>query len=627
MAFYKNIWYYKTSTMVLETKEGGHMRKFFAWIKNTNKDFYECRNSAFAVKKRDRDLFFITTVALVYAIIAILSGFIYFGRFDRGVFEEYISFAAINLVTLLVLLLIYRLVPRYKNKENLKLNARFLQHLTWFYVLATYTWSAHAMMISGTRSNTVNYVLWIVTMISVGTVFTLNPYEILVSNIYSLTLLLLKLDANDVANAGVTIIYSVIVFVVIDTFLMVNKYFTYISDYKKGEAVAEMQEERERFMVSFTHEMRTPLNAVLGKNRMILNDTQEVSTRQLASEINSSGKILLSLINDLLDLSKMQAGKMNIVPNAYSASTISYELADIMRSEAKAKDLGFKLEIGNNMPAGLYGDDVRIRQVIMNLLSNAIKYTKEGSVSLRMDFKFSDDEKKSGYLSVGVIDTGIGIKKEDIPKLAKVFSRVDEDKNRNIKGTGLGLAIVSSLLKLMGSKLEVESTYGLGSMFSFTIWQSVTDPTPLKEKVLEAETNKEKFIATSANVLVVDDNKVNFSVCKGLMKYYGFTPDFAQGGRECLEMILKKDYDIIFLDHQMPEMNGIETLEKIRETYPNIYKKTPIVALTANESAHSKSEYLGYGFRDYLSKPIDADKLHNILGTYLPKDKVAILNR
>jgi CheY-like chemotaxis protein/anti-sigma regulatory factor (Ser/Thr protein kinase) len=279
------------------------------------------------------------------------------------------------------------------------------------------------------------------------------------------------------------------------------------------------------------------------------------------------------------------------------------------------------------MPAGLYGDDVRIRQIIMNLLSNAIKYTKEGSVSLRMDFNYSDLDKKTGYLNVGVIDTGIGIKKEDIPKLAKAFSRVDEERNRNIKGTGLGLAITSSLLNLMGSKLQIESTYGLGSTFFFSVWQTVTDATPLKEKEFSKEANKEKFVATTADVLVVDDNKVNFAVCKGLMKYYGFTPDFASGGKECLKMIQEKKYDIIFLDHQMPEMNGIETLEKIKELYPNIYKDTPVVALTANESAHSKSEYLGYGFRDYLSKPIDADRLHNILGTYLPKEKVAYLNR
>lgn len=603
------------------------MNKLLDKLKSINQDFYECRNSSYSIKKREKDIFFITSFSLVYAVVAIVSGFIYYGGVNEGVIKEYVSFACINLAAILMLLLIYRVVPFYKSKENLKRNGRFLQHLTWFLVLGIYTWAAKAMILSGERSNMVNYVLWIVVMISVGTVFTLNPYETVVSNVYSLTLMLLMLDKKDLETAGITIIYSIIVFVIIDTLLMIKKYFTFMEDYKKGEKMAEMQEERERFMVSMTHEMRTPLTAVLGKNQIILNDTKELSTRQLSSEINSSGKILLSLINDLLDLSKMQAGKMSIVPNSYSTKTISYELADIMRSEAKAKDLGFKLEIGNNMPAGLYGDDVRIRQIIMNLLSNAIKYTKEGSVSLRMDFNYSDLDKKSGYLNVGVIDTGIGIKKEDIPKLAKAFSRVDEERNRNIKGTGLGLAITSSLLNLMGSKLQIESTYGLGSTFFFSVWQTVTDATPLKEKEFSKEANKEKFVATTADVLVVDDNKVNFAVCKGLMKYYGFTPDFATGGKECLKMIQEKKYDIIFLDHQMPEMNGIETLEKIKELYPNIYKNTPVVALTANESAHSKSEYLGYGFRDYLSKPIDADRLHNILGTYLPKEKVAYLNR
>lgn len=595
-------------------------------FKKINEDFYYCRNNVNSVKKREKDIFFITSVSLVYSAIALLSGFFYYAGFNSGVLKEYGTYAAINLVVMF-LLFVYRNLPVYKSKENIKRNARFLQHLTWLLVIAIYTWATQAMFISGERSNTVNYVLWIVAMISIGTVFTLNPYEILISNIYSLVIMLINMDKEDFERAGITILYSLVVFVIIDTVLMINKYFSYVNEFKKSEKMAEMQEDREQFMVNMTHEMRTPLNAVLGKNQIILNDTKELSTRQLSSEINSSGKILLSLINDLLDLSKMQAGKMSIIPHSYSAKTISYELADIMRSEAKAKDLGFKLEIGNNMPAGLYGDDVRIRQVIMNLLSNAIKYTKEGSVSLRIDFNYSDADKKSGYLNVAVIDTGIGIRKEDIPKLTKAFGRVDEEKNRNIKGTGLGLAITSSLLNLMGSKLQIESTYGLGSTFMFSVWQTVTDATPLKEKEFSQESNKEKFVATSANVLVVDDNKVNFTVCKGLMKYYGFAPDFASGGRECLKMIQEKKYDIIFLDHQMPEMNGIETLEKIRDLYPNIYKSTPVVALTANESAHSKSEYLGYGFRDYLSKPIDADRLHNILGTYLPKEKVAYLNR
>jgi CheY-like chemotaxis protein len=258
----------------------------------------------------------------------------------------------------------------------------------------------------------------------------------------------------------------------------------------------------------------------------------------------------------------------------------------------------------------------------MNLVSNAIKYTREGSVTLRMWFDNIDPDDKIGQLHVAVIDTGIGIKEEDLPKLKKAFMRLDSENNRNVEGTGLGLAISSSLLQLMGSELKVDSVYEIGSTFSFTVEQMVTDARSLRKFYKETDDSGiKRFDASLAKVLVVDDNKVNFSVCKGLMKYYGLVPDYAESGEKALKMIKTGDYDLIFIDHLMPEMSGLDVLNHIKEDYPEVYEKTPIVALTANENQDSEEEYKGHGFTDYLGKPIDEQKLHDILDKYIPEEK------
>lgn len=490
----------------------------------------------------------------------------------------------------------------------------------YFLVMLFLFWGNIAIDVSYRRDPSPSPMVWIIVCILITALVTIMPYATFVINGATLFLTMLQYSHFVKEGAYSMDIFNFVMFSFFMTFIMIDKYIYEENSFRNTKKLKEMQEDRERFLVNMTHEMRTPLNAILGKNELICNDTKEEQTKALTKEIGASGKVLLSTINDILDLSKMESGKMNIIPVDYSTRNITYEIADILRSEATAKGLGFKLEVSSNVPALLHGDDVRIRQVILNLLSNAIKYTKEGSVTLRVWFDAIDKARNCGTLHVMIVDTGIGIKHDDIPKLKKAFSRVNEEENRMIQGTGLGLAITSSLLKLMNSELKVESEYEIGSTFSFDIEQGIVDETSLRDTInLKEPEERVYFKAPNASVLVVDDNYVNFSVCKGLMKYYDFEPEHVASGEACLSRIAEKKYDIILLDHCMVGLSGPETLERIKTDFPNVYASTPVVALTANDGAEREKEYLGYGFSDFLSKPIDAGRLHTILEKYLKK--------
>lgn len=591
------------------------MENFIAFIHKINKRFYGLRNSEFGVLKREKALKLITVSCLAYALAAPF--LIRAGRFSFEMDNISIEFAALAIVNILVAFIgiSTRNLKRYtlKTAKGRERRGRFLQHLTWLEVCGMYAWSILALYFSIVEERAANFYTWMIVAMVIVVVFTLNVYESLMFNAFALVSIIIKMSRHPNAMYNSTQIYNILIFTFILTYLMINKYITLLRDYNQRCRIEETQKEKEMFMVGMTHEMRTPLTAVLGKNQIILNDTTEPNIKELAKEIDSGGKHLLSLINDLLDLSKMESGKMSITPVDYDTYEISYEMAEMIRGEAKNKGLGFKLSVDDNIPSLLHGDDVRIKQVLMNLLSNAIKYTNEGSVTMKMSFDYSNQAEKKGFLKVEVVDTGIGIKEEDLPKLAKAFSRVDEEKNRNVRGTGLGLAITSQLLKLMGSELQVESTYGSGSKFFFSLPQNVVNEEPLTAaKPKDNAETLEKFKIKDASVLVVDDNQVNYSVCKGLMKYYGVMPDYANSGEKCLQMCKDKKYDIIFLDHLMPEMDGIETLKALKENLGENLANTPILALTANESSDSENEYKNYGFTGYLAKPINPVKLQNI---------------
>ena len=379
---------------------------------------------------------------------------------------------------------------------------------------------------------------------------------------------------------------------------------------------------KSEFLAQMSHEIRTPINAVIGMDEMILRQTEDPDIKEYALDIKSASKTLLSLVNGVLDFSKIESGKMEIVPVNYSTENLINDLVNMISDRAEKKGLVLDLEIDENLPRGLFGDDVRLKQVIINLLTNAVKYTKQGAVTLTMKRGELKDDKCSLYVSVK--DTGIGIKEEDKERMFQSFQRLDERRNRNIEGTGLGMPIVQGILNMMGSSIDVRSEYGVGSEFSFSVEQGLVDATPIGEYhthhvEAQEEAKRESLHVLKADILVVDDNEMNLKVAKGLLKRINVAPDLAGGGREAVEMIGNKHYDIVLMDHMMPVMDGIEALKLIKERNL-IDDSTKVIALTANAIAGAKEMYLAEGFNDYLSKPIVPEMLDDMIAKYLPSE-------
>ncbi len=377
-----------------------------------------------------------------------------------------------------------------------------------------------------------------------------------------------------------------------------------------------------KFLAHMSHEIRTPINAVLGMDEMILRESKEQNIKEYAMDIYMAGQTLLSLVNDILDFSKIESGKMEIVPAEYDLSSMIHDLANMASQRASNKNIRLEVEAEHNIPSRLYGDDVRIRQVLTNILTNAVKYTQEGTVWFRIKNRKAAE---NVILDFEVEDTGIGIKQEDLPKLSAEFERIEEDRNRNIEGTGLGMSITIQLLELLGSRLQVESEYGKGSKFSFAVEQKVIDETPIGDfetrvqKIAEDYSYRSKFCAPEAKILVVDDNAMNRKVLRNLLKETQIQVTDAGSGMECLRLVQEHHYDLVFLDHMMPEMDGIETLHEMRKLTDYPCKDTPIVVLTANAVAGAKEKYLSEGFDDFLSKPVVPEKLEQMIQKMLPE--------
>ncbi len=396
-----------------------------------------------------------------------------------------------------------------------------------------------------------------------------------------------------------------------------------------AERALASSEAKSAFLSNMSHEIRTPINAVLGMNEMILRESREANIREYSENVKMAGQNLLGIVNDILDFSKIEAGKMEIIPAEYRLSAMLVDLVNMIKPRFDAKGLVLDTVFDKNAPEILFGDENRIKQVIANLLTNAVKYTEEGSVKFSMSFEKSMDENDGVILNFSVADTGIGIKEEDLGKLFSEFERIEEKRNRNIEGTGLGLNITKHLLEMMGSSLEVKSDYGKGSVFSFTLKQKVTSWEPMGDydEAIEKEKGrftsyKIGFMAPKAEILAVDDNPMNLTVLLSLLKQTKVNIDTAERGEEGLNKTLEKKYDLIFLDHMMPEKDGIETLHELRSNKNNPNIDTPAICLTANAIAGAKNKYIAEGFDDYLTKPVDYSKLEEMMLKYLPKDKI-----
>ena len=401
---------------------------------------------------------------------------------------------------------------------------------------------------------------------------------------------------------------------------------------KEAQRAEELTRAQNRFFSSMSHEIRTPINSILGLNELILRD-QDASDEiaKDATGIQGAGKMLLALINDILDFSKMEAGSMDIVPVDYRVGDMMSEIVNMIWLRAEEKGLSFKVSIDPKVPSVLYGDEVRIKQVIINLLNNAVKYTKEGSVELHIESDETDDD--NVMLSISVSDTGMGIKKEALPYLFDAFRRVDEEKNRHIEGTGLGLSIVRQIVDLMGGAVNVNSVYGEGTTFTVTVKQGISDHAEIGELNIHNQTTvrrsvyESRFRAPEASVLIVDDNEMNLEVECRLLAGTEMTVDKAKSGKEALEMTVRKHYDTILMDHLMPEMDGIECFESIRHQTGGLNRHTPVVILTANAGSENRELYNRAGFDGYLVKPVSGEALEEMLMRHIPVDKLIVSNK
>lgn len=395
---------------------------------------------------------------------------------------------------------------------------------------------------------------------------------------------------------------------------------------KHAEQIEKLSNSKSIFFANVSHEIRTPINSILGFNEMIMRDTESDEVAENAANIQSASKLLLSLINDILDFSKIESGKMEIIPTEYNTADLFSDLVNIIWIRASQKKLEFKLNVDEKLPSRLCGDEGRLKQVILNVLTNAVKYTEKGTVVLNVEGKCDDDIL---HLKIDVTDTGIGIKQENIKELFTVFKRVDYARTGKIEGTGLGLAISKQLMHMMGGDIEVDSIYQKGSCFTITIDQKIINTESIgdiqhliKRDTKNNQAYRQSFEAPNAEVLIVDDNELNLMVAKKLLRDTKIKIDTASSGAECLEKTRKKAYHLILMDHMMPEMSGVETLQKLRSREDGFCQNVPVIVVTANVMSNASSVYEEKGFNGYISKPLNGAVLEAAMQKFLPAELI-----
>jgi len=430
-------------------------------------------------------------------------------------------------------------------------------------------------------------IIFIVLMIISGIIQTLNPTVLLANFVVSIIVLLMYFT---IENPDVK---------------MINE----LDLAKKNAERANMA--KTDFLSSMSHEIRTPLNAIVGFSNSILEDKTLKEAQDEAKDIIMASQNLLEIVNGILDISKIEAGKMEIVNVDYKLVSMCNDIVKLIKPRIGEKPIELKVKYSSDIPAILYGDQGKIKEVITNLLSNACKYTESGIINFEIS---CINQKDTSKLVISVEDTGRGIKPDKIDKLFTKFNRLDEDKNTTLEGTGLGLAITKSLVDMMGGKIIVQSKYGSGSKFTVYLSQKIISM--IDDKVEEKEEQNKELDYSNKKVLIVDDNNLNIKVATRLLKNYNMIPDTVLSGFDCLEKVKDNTYDLILMDDMMPKMSGVETFHKLKED--NNFN-IPVVILTANAISGMKEKYLSEGLDDYLAKPIDKLELDRILNEYLNK--------
>lgn len=515
---------------------------------------------------------------------------------------------------------------------NYEKRYRYMKCMSPVYSFIIVTWALTITYLDCLKSQKFSPILFMTILLCIPACMYMNPVFYLILDLAASAVMLWMAiyapgggDSADILNLLVFMIIQVIV----SMFFLSTKYGYYrsvrqslLNEQKARKAV----EAKAATLSNMSHELRTPLNAILGMNELIVREDKGSLLGEYTDNIRLAGDTLQGLINDMLDFSKLEAGKMAVNAVSYNLAQLLGQVYNIMYVLAEKKGLSFRIQVEQNTPKSLKGDSKRISQLMINLVNNAVKYTKTGGVTLSVGFDVSVVPK----LCVRVEDTGIGIKEQDIPYLFDAFSRVEDEQNHHIEGTGLGLMICDRFVRLMHGEIGVESTYGKGSVFWFRIPQEVVDAgemeqtcwgpermdTPSQKPQRERIALPDRQIPETEGrprVLVVDDTPMNISVFKKLLEKEPLIVDTADSGEQCLSMIEDSQYDMIFLDHMMPGMDGVETLKNIRSFGPPWCKKIKIVALTAGGGDEAKEEYLQMGFDDYLAKPILFQKLLDIV--------------
>lgn len=415
----------------------------------------------------------------------------------------------------------------------------------------------------------------------------------------------MKYDGTFILGSGISLITMFLYFTIENPDI---KYIEELNSLK--EAAEEANRAKTNFLASMSHEIRTPMNAIIGLSESILASDVPKSIAEDVKNINKAGDTLLEIVNNILDITRIEEGKNTIKNSPYNLADVVAELTNIVNVSLGEKPIKYTVNTIGNIPSLLMGDEVKIYQILMNLLSNAVKYTQKGSIKLEIESKVFANK---ANLTFRVIDTGIGIKKADYDKIFQKFERLDQEQ-KNIQGTGLGLVITKKLLDMMGGKIRFESVYQKGTTFIVELEQDIVDKakiTNFTEHKAKKKTVDEYFDGSSYEILLVDDNLLNLKVAEKLLKPYKFKITSIKSGLECLNYTKNKKYDLILLDHMMPEMDGIQTLYNLRKRASGF--DTPVVVLTANAIEGSKEMYLREGFCDYLSKPINQVELDRIL--------------
>lgn len=592
----------------------------------------------------------LTRVIVMAAVMAIYSIVLCFDCYKKGVpsTAHLALFDSISTSCTLPFLLI---IKRSNDRENFRI--KLLLHFCILYLCFIYWCTFAAFIYKGSMSGTSIFLMFIAAPIGFyffnlfyGLLFNIVLFAGMIIYMWS-PLHTLGYAFPDMYFVRLPLMYLVEVIV-----CALAQYETVKAQSIQELALIEAEQANNAktdFLSNMSHEIRTPINAVLGMNEMISRDTvdainnlpedrdkikevlEDVSKYSL--NIESAGNNLLSIINDILDFSKIEAGKLEIVNSDYRLSSVLNDVSNMIFFKARDKGLEFIADIDENLPDGLRGDEIRLRQVMTNLLTNAVKYTKEGSVRLKVSSKETGVVSDDGMLclEISVSDTGIGIKEDDISKLFGKFQRVDLMQTSTVEGTGLGLAITHNLLDMMGGDIKVSSTYGKGSTFTVTIPQLITDREPIGnfhdkfEKSMQSmQTYRESFHAPDAHILIVDDTRMNLMVVVGLLKSTGIKVDTATSGAGSIEMASDTKYDVILMDQRMPEMDGTEAMHRILDLKDAVNRDTPFICLTADAVSGAKERYLAEGFTDYLTKPIDSSALEKMLMKHLPADKVSV---